>query len=56
MARCETGASAGRRVGGEGGIGLELKSADGGVEIMKGCGCAVHGVTACDIDLGSWSG
>ena len=38
MARCETGAAAGRRVGGEGGIGLKLKSADGGVLLVVNMG------------------
>lgn len=31
MAGCETGTAAGRGVGGEGRIGLELECADGGV-------------------------
>lgn len=51
MAGCVAIAAAGGNVF-DAGVGLKLEGTDGGVESCEGCGCAVHGRAACDVDLG----
>ena len=44
----KTGAAAHRVVGGgKGGIGLNFKGADGGVEVIEGSGSTMHRRSAC---------